>query len=197
VVVRAQRAHQCQRLRADLPTGHACGQRRPVRLSAARATSGIAAVFVDLRLDRRHIEELVAIRLVGDIGQRRTAVAELDRRAVGDWVDLQFIEHRPGTALVARLRSALAAAGTPLCPVGTGRAVRGRQLGRVLGVQAQPLLQHGQLLVLQGELLSQQIDLVGQQVNHDMALRHRVRIGWDIGINHLPDIMGITRHEAK
>ena len=195
--MRAQRAHQRQGSRANLSAGHACGQRPPVRLATTRATSGIAPVFMHLRLDRRHIEHLVTNRLVGDHGHRCPTVAELGRRAGDDFVDLGFIQHRPGTALVAHLRPALAAAGAPLGPVGAGRAVRRWWLGRVLRVQRQPLLQHSKCLPLQGELPTQAINFKGQQVNHHMALRHRARLGWDIRINGLSDIVSYTLHDGK
>ena len=147
VIVRAQRAHQRQGVRADLPAGHPRRQGRPVHLAAARATPRIAPVFVHLRLDRRHIEHLVADRLIGYRLHRSPTVAALGRLAVDDPVHLRLIQQLALTALVAHLRSALARTGTALGTVGTGWAVRSGRLGRVLGIQLQPLLQNRQLLV--------------------------------------------------
>ena len=169
VVARAQHAHKRQRTRADLPTGHAGGQRCAVWLAAARASTAVQTVLINPRLDRRHIEDLVAQRLA--VGMYRgAALAHRRRWALDDAVDLGFVERGPEAALVARLRTAFAPAGSTLGTVAAGRAVGRRRLGRIARLQLQPLLQQRHLLEKLGNLQRLRLD-------HFMALPQRCRHG--------------------
>jgi hypothetical protein len=124
VVVRCQRTDQRQRHRADLPAGHAGRQCRTVCLATVYAASRVPAVLVYLRLHRRHVEHLVANRLVGQHLHRCATFADLHRLAVDDAVDLRFFQQCARAALVARLRPALALAGAALRSLAAGQSVR-------------------------------------------------------------------------
>ena len=89
---------------------------------------------------------------------------------VDDLVDLGFLHQRAKTARMTLLCSALAGAGTALDPVGAARAVRGRGLGRRLGIQRDSLVQPGDFLLLLGHQLHQRVD-------HFVALRQGRRLG--------------------
>jgi hypothetical protein len=167
VVLRAQHAYERQRPRPDLAAGHTRGQRPTMGLAAAAAPARIAPVLVHLSLHRRHIEHLVAQRLLGHGVHRRAAFAHRHRRALDDAINLALIEHGPATALVPGLGAALAQAGTALRPVAFAGAVRGRRLRGVARIEIEPLLHHLQLLLQLGQPLQQHLD-------HQMTLGHRL-----------------------
>jgi len=112
-----------------------------MRLAAARAAAAVEAVFIDLRPHGRHLEDLVAQRLIRQLDMA-TALAHRIGLAVHQAINFVLVEHGAGMALVARLGAALARTGSALRPVHLPRAVRRRRLGRVVGVQIDPFLQH-------------------------------------------------------
>ena len=149
VVARAQHADERQRPRAELPARHAWRKRCPAGLAARRAAPAVQAVFAHLRAHHGHLEDLMPHGLACR-HHRRAALAYFGGGAVDDLVDLSFVHQRAVTARMTLLRPALAWAGTALGPVGAARAVRGRGLGRRLGVQRDALVQPGDFLLLLG-----------------------------------------------
>ena len=111
-----------------------------MRLAAAPASPAVQPVFVHPRLDWRNLEDLMALRPVIQL-DFTAALAYLQRLAVHRGVNLGFIKHRAAVALVAWLRTTLASTGPALRPVELARTVRRRRLGRVVGVEADPLFQ--------------------------------------------------------
>ena len=93
-----------------------------MKFAAALAAAAIEAVFVDLRAQGRHLEDLVALRLVRqlDLG---TALAHCIGLAVHQAIDFVLIQQGAGMALVPGLRAALALTGPALCPVHLARPV--------------------------------------------------------------------------
>ena len=161
VIGRAQQPHQRQGARAQLPAGYARWQRAQVPLAAARAAAAVAPILVDLGANRRHLEDLVALRLILAHEDRRAALAQRLRPAVHDPVDFARIDQCPEAPLVAGLSPALAVTGPALRPVGLARAVRGRRLGRVARVQLHAFFER--------------LHSLEQLPDQDVALRHRRR----------------------
>jgi hypothetical protein len=118
VVVRTERADQRQRARPDLAGRNACRQCGAVLLATAHAAAGAQAVLTDEGPYRRHVEDLMAQRLV--VGDNRcTALTGLGWRAVDDLIDFALVEQRAKASLVALLGAARPLAGAALGPIAT------------------------------------------------------------------------------
>jgi len=143
-----------------LTLGHAGWQHACVRLAAARAVPAVEPVFIDLCAHGRHLEDLMALRCIGQF-DLAAALAHHLGLAVHHAVDFTFVEHGPGVPLVAGLGAALAIAGPALSPVHLARAVGRWRLRRVVGVQVDPFLQ--------------QLHPFQQLRNDGVALRNRLR----------------------
>ena len=112
-----------------------------MELAAALAAAAVEAVFVDLRAHGRHLKDLVALRLIRQLDMP-TALAQPIGLAVHQAIN--FVEHGAGVSLVARLGAALALTGPALRPIAVTRTVGRRWLGRVVGIELDPLLQDHQ-----------------------------------------------------
>ena len=144
-----------------------------MRLAAAHAAPSYAPVLMPLRLDGRHANHRGVDRLVAAHLRHRTALAQLGQRTVDGLLRLRRVEQRAAAALVARLRPALARAGSaPFSVASAAPTVRGRRLGRVLEIERHPLLQ-------QRKLPSHLPVLQNQHLDHHLALRQSLRLGVD------------------
>ena len=127
------------------------------------------SVFAHLRAHHGNIEDLVPHGFACG-HHRRAALADFGGGAIDDLVDLGLIHQCAVTARVTLLSPALAWAGMALGPVGAARAVRGRGLGRRLGIQRESLVQPGDFLLLLGHQLH-------QRVNYLATLRQGQQLG--------------------
>ena len=151
------------------PRGYAWRKHAPAGLAARRAAPTVQAVFAHLRAHHGNLEDLVPHGLARR-HHRGAALADLRRGTVDDLVDLGLFHQCTVAARVTLLRPALAWAGAALGPVGAARAVRGRGLGRRLGIQRDALVQPGVLTLQLGHQLHQRVD-------HIVTLRQGRRLG--------------------
>ena len=94
VIPRAQHAHKGQRPGSELTLGHAGRQQPCMRLAAACTAAAVEAVFADLRAHRRDLEDLMALRLEGQLDLAATFTNRLGL-AVHKAAYLGFVEHGP------------------------------------------------------------------------------------------------------
>ena len=108
--------------------------------TAAQAAPAVHAIFIHPRSNLGNLKDLVASRLVVQL-HLRAARAHRIRLAVLQRIKLSLIDQRPAVAGVPGLSPALAPAGTALRSIGFAWAIGRWRLGRVVGVQLDPLLQ--------------------------------------------------------
>ena len=146
--------NQRRELRAKL-TGDLVRQRRLRRGPAGSTPQPMAAIFRDVRLDRRQLRHLVTPRVADRIARVQTMLAVTTR--VGDEIDEGIHalngDQRPRVSRMARLSARFAPAlhaatsvALPPCEAIGGRRLRGR--GRVLLPQRQLSFQVGDLFPL-------------------------------------------------
>ena len=112
-----------------------------MRLPATCAATTVDAVLVDLRSYSRHLEDLMALRLTGQL-DLAAAITNRLGFAVNKTVHFGLVEHGATVTLMPGLRAALAITGPALRSVEFAGAIRGRRLGRVGGIQIDALFEH-------------------------------------------------------
>jgi hypothetical protein len=132
----------------------------PVEVAQQMRPAHLPVRGVDLRAHRRHVEDLVALRLLCQLNLSTTLANRLER-AVHHPVHLTLIDQRAAVALVPGLRAASTCAGPALFAIGLAWTVRRRRLGRIVGVQVDAFLE--------------QFDPLLQLRDDCVARRHRLR----------------------
>ena len=176
VIPRAQHAHKGQRPGSELTLGHAGRQQPCMRLAAACTAAAVEAVFADLRAHRRNLEDLMALRLEGQLDLAATFTNRLGL-AVHKAAYLGFGEHGPAVALVPRLRAALGITGAALHSIELAGPVRRWRLGGVVGIQTNALFEP--------------LHAFDQQGNNGVALGHGL---WKL---RQPSIGWVHRHHSR